>query len=129
MKSPREEKEVWFDGLWSLHHGYLWFSLSHPFTHPAVPVLEWGVGVLCHISCRAVGPQVIVWSDLVSANRQFTKEFWLVTSVRTIPQGPGTCPVFPCLSTAEPMSLGGLDRVYNLPGSSKLLIHFINSSI
>lgn len=95
-------------------------SLSYTFTHPAVLVLESGVGY------SAIS---LVWSDLVSVDTQFTKGFWLVTSVRTIPWGPGTCPFFPCLSTPEPMSLGGLDRVYNLTGSSKLLIHFINSSI
>lgn len=59
-------------------------------------------------------------SDVVSADR-------LVTSVRTIPWGvwAGTCPFSPCLPTPEPVSLGRLDRVYNLPGFSKLLIHFI----
>ena len=45
QKSSREENEVWFDGSWFLHHGYLlWFSLTYTFTHPAVPVLESGVG-------------------------------------------------------------------------------------
>lgn len=44
-RSESEGGKVWF-----LHHGYLsWFSLLHPFTHPAVPVLEWGVGCSAYL--------------------------------------------------------------------------------
>lgn len=45
------------------------------------------------------------------------------------PPRAGHFPLPPFAPRPEPMSLGGLDRIYHMPGSLKLSIHFINSSI
>lgn len=100
---------------------FIMVFILHPLTHSAVPVLEWGYSAVSLVGQPA--QKIMLGNYLVSADR-------LVTSVRTIPRGvgAGSCRFPSCLPTPEPVSLGGLERVYNLPGSSKLLIHFTNSS-
>lgn len=59
-----QKKEVWFEGLWFLHHGYPGFI---SYTHlPSLQFLSLN-GDTAIISCRVVSPKILIRSMPISS--------------------------------------------------------------